>query len=267
MIVGMEDRVDDFMRAFSYDHDSGQWYLQFKDFDARLPVSEEEVNEAEAGFRIRFRIATAWSWLLTLGALGWCYYRFLVEDDFRVFLWVIPAWFLSFVGYLWAGFASNRKLRVRLWEYDAEQREKTDLPPARRGSRFLPPRKVVKRQLAFLAAAWLALSGYVMWQYQANSLLLSEGALVSATVIRSDDRGPKRTCVVDYTYRWEGKEYEGGLTKCAVMNAHPVGSTLPVRVDPHRPDRSIEPGQSPWPEAAVLWIVTTPLLLIALATI
>jgi hypothetical protein len=262
----MEDRVDQFMRAFNYDHDSGQWYLEFGDFDARMPVSEEDVNEAEAGFRFRFRIATALSWLLTLGAFGWCYYRFLVEDSFGVFLWVIPVWYLTFVIYLWATFASNRKLRIRLWEYDAEQREKADLSPVKQGSK-LPPRRVVKMQLGVLSAIWLAFSGYVLWQYRVNSWLLSEGTTVSATVTRSDDNGPKHTCVVDYSYQWEGRNYTGGVAKCAIMEAHPVGSALPVRIDPDKPDRSIEPSQSPWPPAIVAPIVLTPLLLIALVTI
>lgn len=266
MIVGLQDRVDEFMRVFTYD-ETGQWYFQPRDFDTRLAVTEDQVNEAEERFRVRFKIATFFTWTLTLATMGWIYVRIISDDwPFIAFLGMVPLTLATSIFYVWAGASSTRRLRRQLRDAEAQHR----IAMAEHGSShriILPNWKRMRGQAIITSVIVAAFAGYTGWQYFINRHLLDEGTLVHAKVTRSDANNPRRTCVVEYAYEWQGKSFAGELNKCNLMDAHPVGSALPVMIDPEHPDRSLEPHQSPWPGSVIALFILVPLLLLSLATL
>ena len=254
-MIGLEDRVDDFMRPFSFD--DGQWHFKTRDMKAALPVTEQQVNEAEENFRFRYKIATAGSWLVVLGMLAWTYVQVFVDDkSYWLFLVLLPAWYVSFLFYFWANMSATSALRRRLLDLNVRRlaRTKGPLPSWAK----LPPRRVLVRQLAACWAILLFFGALSLWDYR-NNVRALHGVSVSATVIEPKS---KQQCLVSYEYQWAGQTFGEKLVDCRVMQAHPIGSSLSVRVDPTRPGHSILPGQSPWPPEALIPVIGAPFLLL-----
>jgi hypothetical protein len=259
LIVGMEDRVDQFMRVFTYE--DGKWYFS-RGTAARLPVTEDEVNEAEQRFRLRFQIATAISWAAILGAVAWCYGVVLANDEplWKFAYAFVPAVYVSVLAYSRAALSALGPLRWRLWDLEL-QRQAADTSGKRRRS-ALEPRSVVVHRTWLLWAMFLGWSALSAWEYRNNVRALN-GVTVAATVTRSDARDGGK-CRVDYAFAWRGKTYSGTEMACKVMDSHPVGSRLAAKIDPERPGHPVLPGSSPWPPEIVIPIFLAPILLLLL---
>lgn len=110
------------MQAFAYE--DGQWYFHLGAAYSRLPVAEEEVNQAEERFRFRFKFASALSWVVTFAVLAWVYVR-VIRDDWPMatMLAFLPAFAVSTIFYMWATISSTRSLRKRLMELERQQEE------------------------------------------------------------------------------------------------------------------------------------------------
>jgi hypothetical protein len=255
LIVGLQDRVDDFMRAFTYD-DDGKWHFKTRDMTVPLVVTEDQVNQAEETFRTRFKIATAASWTIILGGGAWVYMQVLVNGRYWTMLAILPALYLSFVGYFWANMSTTRALRRRLLDLNVSTLRKATGPKPPWAK--LPPRKVIVQQLGLCWVIFAFFSGLSAWMYR-NNVRALHGRAVAATVIEPSS---KQQCQVAYEYMWKGQRYKDRLVSCPVLNAHPVGSELLVRVDPERPGHSIEPNQSPWPPEAAIPMLLGPLLIV-----
>jgi hypothetical protein len=255
LIVGMEDRVDDFMRAFTFD--DGRWHYKTRDMRVPLAVTEEQVNSAEETFRTRFKIATAVAWAVTLGLGAWVYVQVMVHDRYWTMVAILPALYLSFVAYFWANMSATRALRARLLDLNVQTVRKAKGPKPAWAK--LPPRKVLVRQVALCWAMFAFFLGLSAWQYRSNIRALN-GKAVAATVITPPS---KQECQVAYEYNWHGRIYRSSFVDCSVQHGHPIGSVLAVRVDPERPEYSIEPTQSPWPAVVVIPVLLGVCLLIA----
>lgn len=260
LIVGMQDRVDAFMRPFTYE--DGRWHFKTRDMRVPLEVTEEQVNGAEAIFRRRFIIASCLSWALVLGAAAWVYHQILgIGGSYWNLLAILPAWYLSFLCYLWANRSATRSLRSKLLNLNIrEVRKRKGRKPA---WATLPPRDVIVRQLAFCCGAFAISLGMTAWGYR-NNIRALRGVEVMATVIAPPSH---QQCQVEYAYSWRGQRFEDGLVSCRILEQHPVGAKLLVRVDPSRPGHSVLPNQSPWPAVTVVPVMMGPLLLVALVAL
>lgn len=255
LIVGLQDRVDDFMRPFTCD-DDGQWYFKTRDMEVPLPVTEEQVNQAEDSFRLRFKIATAASWMVILGVGAWVYVQVLMHDRYWPALALLPVLYVSFVFYFWANMSATRSLRRRLLELNVKSLRGVRGPKPSWAK--LPPRKILVRQLALCWAMFAFFSALSGWMYR-NNVRALHGATVSARVIQPPS---KQECQVAYEYVWEGQTYKDSFVSCPIRQSHPIGSALDVRVDPTRPQHSVEPTQSPWPPEILIPILLGVLLIL-----
>ena len=255
-IVGMQDRVDDFMRPFTFD--DGQWHFKTRDMIVPLAVTEAQVNQAEEIFRWRFKIATGISWAIILGGGAWIYVQVLVHERYWTMLGILPALYLSSVAYLWANMSATRSLRRQLLDLNI-RRVSSQPRESQPAWAKLPPRKVIVRQLALCWAMLAFFSGLSAWMYRNNVRALN-GVSVSATVVQPPS---KQQCQVAYEYAWNGQNYKDSLVSCSILQSHPIGTALVVRVDPTRPGHSIEPTQSPRPPEAIIPVFLGTVLIVA----
>jgi len=259
----LQDRVDEFMRPFVYEN--GQWYYRPKGADVSVPLTEEEVNEAEDSFRFRYKLAFVGMWLVVLPALAWAYVQVANGSSFLFFLAALPAYYVGFLFLLWAMASASKSFRKRMWDLEVEKHGGEPPTAPKSAWHNVPPRKIVVQKMWALWAFQIALTGLTLWEHRNNVRALN-GVSVAATVTRSDDRDSHK-CHVDYAYAWSGRTYGDTTLDCKLMDAHPVGSRLNVLVDPERPGHSMLPGASAWPPeafAAVLFGVVLLFLTIVL---
>jgi len=105
---------------------------------------------------------------------------------------------------------------------------------------------MLKPQFAIVAAIGLVLLPIGIRNYLRRSAIFDHGTLVPAQVYRSDSHNAKGTCVVRYAYSWSAQTYDGSIVGCAIMERHPVGSTIPVRIIPEQPGYSVAEGERFW---------------------
>lgn len=75
--------------------------------------------------------------------------------------------------------------------------------------------------------------------------------------------GKNRThCQVDFLLKLNEKTFDGSITQCSIMDAHPTGSMIPVQYDPSDPGGVLAEGDSAWSSEAALPIMMWPMLLL-----
>ena len=246
------------MQPFIYEN--GQWYFRPQGADVSVPLTEDQVNEAEEKFRFRFKLAFVGMWLIFLPVSAWATAQVVFYDKPATYLLtIIPAYLAGFYFMLWATKSASRDIRGRMWDLEVEKHAGEPDTAPKSSWHNVPPRKVIVQRTWLLWAAFIASSALSGWDYRNNVRALN-GVTVAATVIRSDDQDAHK-CHVDYDYTWKGVHHSDGTLDCKLMDRHPVGSTIDIKIDPERPGHSMMPNASPWPPEIILPIFLAPILL------
>jgi hypothetical protein len=265
MFLEREDAVDRFVQNFNSDG-QGNYSFQLKEFPLSVPVTEDEFVDAEMRFRLLSKIAMAITWVLTLGAAGWLYYK-LLNDSFSVSFWAaLPAAFAGGVIANGAAIsASLRPFKRRLREALVEQARAEGSEEAYAAAfKHLPTFRAYAFPLGFLGLVFLVSSYFALTEHTRRVNVLSAGHEVEAQVTRSEANGRRNLCVVEYTFNWNGSAFVGETIDCPTMKAHPVGSTLSVKFDPADPGGSLALNESTWSHDSALPMMIGPLLLLIL---
>ena len=125
----------------------------------------------------------------------------------------------------------------------------------------------------FLLALGPALFTYMTLAERGRRVhVLTEGRQIDAMVLRSDDKGYKRLCMVVYAFELNDTYYTGEVANCPLMRRYPTGSRVPVRLDLRDPNGSLPVGETVWPgyvAAPILlwppWLLVAGILLFSLA--
>ena len=254
----LQDRVDEFMRPFIYEN--GQWFYRPKGADVSVPLTEQQVNDAEDLFRFRYKLGFIAMWAVVLPALAWVYVQFMVHDrSFLFFFAVVPAYYVGFLFLLWAMASASRSSREKLWDLEVEKHEGEPEDAPKTPWHGVPSRKVTVQRTWLLFLMFVGWSALTLWEHR-NNVRALHGVTIAAKVTRSDSRDSGK-CHVDYAYEWGGTTHRDSTLGCALMRNHPVGGSLRVLVDPDRPGHSILPGTSPWPSETFIPVVLGPILL------
>ena len=245
----LQDRVDEFMRPFIYE--DGQWFYRPRGADVSVPLSEQEVNEAEERFRFRYKLGFVGMWAIVLPVVVWVYVQVVGQNrSLLLFLTVLPAYYIGFLVLLSAMASASRPYRKRMWDLEVQKHSGEPESAPKTPWHKVPPRKIMVQRTWLLFAIFVGWSMFTLWEHRNNVRALN-GVTVAAKVTRSDDRDDSK-CRVGYAYVWGSNKYEDLTPDCALMKSHPIGSTLLVRVDPERPGHSMAPGASAWPPEAVV---------------
>ena len=117
------------------------------------------------------------------------------------------------------------------------------------------------RQVALTWAILIFFGGLSLWEHR-NNVRALHGVTVQARVVKPR---ANQDCLIGYKYRWGTQVYRDQFLDCHLIKTHPLGSTLPVHVDPQRPGHSIAPGQSLWPPYAIAPLILIPIMLFVTA--
>jgi hypothetical protein len=123
-------------------------------------------------------------------------------------------------------------------------------------------RKQTVRAIVFLALLGSIPAAFTLMtfsEHQRRLNVLNGGQHVSATVFRSDDKGYKRLCLVQYSFQIGSIRSGGEVVSCDLMRRYPVGSALPVKYASNDPLNPLVQGETTWP---AYWIA--PVLLLPL---
>ncbi|HEX7820302.1 MAG TPA: DUF3592 domain-containing protein [Sphingobium sp.] len=227
-----------------FHHDGNSFFYSPPKSEISVVVTEDEYFDAEE--KIKTYSARAKGVTLVIGGLvaGWIYWQ--VFHDAPIIPTSIVGFFAFFTPALLANILAMR-LVLRPYQKRLQRYTRDELGWVRkgwvRGIRDLgvPPISVAIAILIFIVLVPLGLRDFYH-----RSIVLREGANVSASVTRSDADNAKNTCVVEYSYLSAGGTYAGRTIGCEVMRQHPVGATLVVRVASDDPSYSVAENEDLW---------------------
>jgi len=235
----LENRISQFIQQ-----DGDSYSFSPPHSSIRISISESEYYDAEDRISLYSKVAKVFTFSIAL--IGTIYTDYLMINKLSGFgIIVIAAGLfivLAIAGNSLAMACALHPLTRKFRDYT-----RNTLGWKRRGlRRAINDLRDLKWQFGIAALVSLVLAPIGARNYLRRSAIIDHGTTVSAHVYRSDSRNSKNTCTVRYSYSWLGKDYKGSIIGCDIMQKHPIGSTIPIRIVSGDPGYSIAEGEGFW---------------------